>query len=133
MDDNRLWFTFSCRGVDIFQSAQGVLSVDPSVFDVKFEGMIVFDHGDGLLRNDYASHLFYDREAKEWRAYACDFGGTKNRDGRSGTGLVTATSKRDPRRGFSVMKAQRIETTHVNGHNEDPCIFFDSNAKNGDC
>lgn len=129
MDDNRLWFTFSCRGVDIFQSAQGVLSVDPSVFDVKFEGMIVFDHGDGLLRNDYASHLFYDREAKEWRAYACDFGGTKNRDGRSGTGLVTATSKRDPRRGFSVMKAQRIETTHVNGHNEDPCIFFDSNAK----
>jgi hypothetical protein len=41
MDDNRLWFTFSCRGVDIFQSAQGVLSVDPSVFDVKFEGMIV--------------------------------------------------------------------------------------------
>lgn len=49
MDDNRLWFTFSCRGVDIFQSAQGVLSVDPSVFDVKFEGMIVFDHGDGLL------------------------------------------------------------------------------------
>ena len=129
MDDNRLWFTFSCRGIDINQSAQGVLSVDPSVFDIRFEGMIVFDHGDGLLRNDYASHLFYDRLSREWRAYACDFGGTKNRELRSGTGLIIATSKRDPRRGFSVMKARRIETTDVNGHNEDPCIFYDTNVE----
>lgn len=125
MDDNRLWFTFSCRGIDIFQSAQGVLSVDPSVFDVRFEGMIMYDHGDGLLRNDYASHLFFNRQTKEWCAYACDFGGTYNKEGRSGTGLVIGTSKRDPRRGFSVMKARRIETTHVKHHNEDPCIFYD--------
>lgn len=128
MEDNRLWFTFSCRGIDIFQSSQGVMSVDPSVFDVKFEGMIVFDNGDGLLRNDYASHLFYDRKDKLWKAYACDFGGTANRELRSGTGMITATSVRDPRRGFSVMKAKRIETDHVKGYNEDPCIFYDSEA-----
>ena len=126
MDDNRLWFTFSCRGIDIFQSAQGVLSVDPSVFDIRFEGMIMYDHGDGLLRNDYASHVFYNPQTKEWCAYACDFGGTYNRDGRSETGLVVGTSKRDPRRGFSVMKARKIESTHVKHHNEDPCIFFDA-------
>ena len=113
----------------IFQSAQGVLSVDPSVFDVRFEGMIVFDHGDGLLRNDYASHLFYDRNTNEWKAYACDFGGTANRELRSGSGLITATSSKDPRRGFSVMKARRIETSNISGHNEDPCIFYDTNAK----
>jgi hypothetical protein len=129
MDQGRLWFTFSCRGIDIYQSAQGVLSLDPSVFDVRFEGMIVFDHGDGLLRNDYASHLFFDRNAKEWRAYACDFGGTANRDGRSGTGLVLARSVKDPRRGFSVMKAKRIDTASVAGHNEDPCIFYDKRVK----
>ena len=129
MDDNRLWFTFSCRGIDIFQSAQGVLSVDPSVFDVRFEGMIMYDHGDGLLRNDYASHLFYNRQTQEWCAYACDFGGTYNRDGRSGTGLVIGTSKRDPRRGFSVMKARKVEPTHVKHHNEDPCIFYDTDVK----
>lgn len=129
MDQNRLWFTFSCRGIDIFQSAQGILSVDPSVFDVRFEGMIVFDHGDGLLRNDYASHLFYDRNTNEWKAYACDFGGTANRELRSGSGLITATSSKDPRRGFSVMKARRIETSNIAGHNEDPCIFYDTNAK----
>lgn len=129
MDDNRLWFTFSCRGIDIFQSVQGVLSVDPSVFDIRFEGMILYDHGDGLLRNDYASHLFYNRQTQEWCAYACDFGGTYNQEKRSGTGLVLGTSKRDPRRGFSVMKARRIETTHVKYHNEDPCLFYDANAK----
>ena len=124
-----MWFTFSCRGIDIFQSAQGVLSVDPSVFDVRFEGMIMYDHGDGLLRNDYASHLFYNRQTQEWCAYACDFGGTYNRDGRSGTGLVIGTSKRDPRRGFSVMKARKVEPTHVKHHNEDPCIFYDTDVK----
>lgn len=127
-DEGRLWFTFSCRGLGINQSCQGVMSLDPSVFDPKLEGVIVFDHGDGLLRNDYSSHLFYDRKVGEWRAYACDFGGTANTDGRSGTGLITATSSKDPRKGFSVMKAARIETDKIKGHNEDPCIFYDSQA-----
>lgn len=128
MEDGRLWFTFSCRGIEIEQSTQGVLSLDPSVFDIRFEGMIVFDHSDGLLRNDYASHLFYDRNAKEWRAYVCDFGGTANREGRSGTGLITATSHKDPRKGFSIMTARRVEPENIDGHNEDPCIFFDEEA-----
>lgn len=128
-DKGRLWFTFSCRGIDTPQSAQGVLSLDPSVFDVKFEGMIVFDHGDGMLRNDYASHLFYDRNAKEWRAYVCDFGGSFQFEGRAKTGLITASSAKDPRRGFSVMKAARIEPEQIEGHNEDPCIYYDKDTK----
>ncbi len=128
IDGGRLWFTFSCRGIDTPQSVQGVLSLDPSVFDIRFEGMIVFDHADGLLRNDYASHLFYDRNAKEWRAYVCDFGGSANKEGRTGTGLITATSPKDPRKGFSVMKAVRVEPSSIDGHNEDPCIFYDTDA-----
>ncbi|GHV24856.1 hypothetical protein FACS1894176_02050 [Bacteroidia bacterium] len=129
MDDGRLWFTFSCRGLDTPQSVQGVLSLNPSVFDVRLEGMIVFDHGDGLLRNDYAAHLFYDRNDKEWRAFACDFGGSFQKEGRAATGLITAVSKHDPRKGFSVMKAERVETGQLEGKNEDPCIFYDTNAK----
>ncbi|MCF0168142.1 MAG: hypothetical protein HUJ93_05835, partial [Bacteroidales bacterium] len=74
--EDRLWFTFSIRGIDICQSAQGILSLDPSVFDPKLEGVVVFDHGDGLLRNDYSSHLFFDRTDNQWKAVACDFGGT---------------------------------------------------------
>lgn len=128
LEDGRLWFTFSCRGLDTPQSLQGVLSLDPSVFDVKFEGMIVFDHGDGLLRNDYASHLFYDRNAKEWRAYVCDFGGSANKEGRMNPGLITATSPKDPRKGFSVMKATQVSKENIDGHNEDPCLFYDKKA-----
>ncbi|MDR1611079.1 MAG: hypothetical protein LBS08_06185 [Candidatus Symbiothrix sp.] len=129
LEDGRLWFTFSCRGLDTPQSTQGVLSVNPSVFDVRFEGMIVFDHGDGMWRNDYAAHLFYDRNAQEWRAYACDFGGSAGKEGRAATGLITAVSQHDPRKGFSVMKAKRVEPEMLNGKNEDPCIFYDENVK----
>jgi hypothetical protein len=128
LEDGRLWFTFSCRGLDTPQSVQGVLSVNPSVFDVRFEGIIVFDHGDGLLRNDYAAHLFYDRYVQEWRALACDFGGSAGKEGRAATGLVTAVSRHDPRRGFSVMKASRIAPEMLDGKNEDPCIFYDDSV-----
>jgi hypothetical protein len=127
-ENGRLWFTFSCRGLDTPQSVQGVLSLDPSVFDVRLEGMIVFDHGDDLLRNDYASHLFYDRNAQEWRVFACDFGGSFQKEGRAATGLITATSQHNPLHGFSVMKAKRMEPEMLEGKNEDPCIFFDSDA-----
>lgn len=129
LENGRLWFTFSCRGIDTPQSTQGVLSLDPSVFDPRFEGMIVFDHGDGLLRNDYASHLFYDRNAKEWRAYVCDFGGSANKEGRTKPGLITAFSSKDPRKGYSVMKAALVDSSFIDGHNEDPCIFYDSEVK----
>ena len=127
-DQNRLWFTFSARGLNIEGSAQGVMSLDPSVFDLHFEGMIVYDHGDGLLRNDYSSCVFYDDDAKEWRAYACDFGGVAGREGRGKTGLLIARSYHDPRRGFSVMeKAHQMEGIEL--MHEDPCIFFDTDAK----
>ena len=126
LDNGRLWFTFTCRGIDTSQGVQGVLSLDPSVFDIRFEGMIVFDHGDGLLRNDYASHLFFDRNVKKWCAYVCDFGGSFNKEGRTQPGLIIASSPKDPRRGYSVMRASLVDSSFIDGHNEDPCIFFDA-------
>ena len=126
-ENNRLWFTFSARGLGIDQSAQGVMSLNPSLFDLKFEGMIVYDHGDGLLRNDYSSHITYDDAAKEWRAIACDFGGVAGREGRGKSGLVVARSTHDPRRGFSVMgNARQLEG--MQGMHEDPCLIFDAAA-----
>ncbi|MDR1268611.1 MAG: hypothetical protein LBK82_03710 [Planctomycetaceae bacterium] len=128
-DDGRLWFMFSCRGIGLPHPSQGVLSVNPSVFDVRFEGIIVFDFGDGLLRNSVGTHLFYDRKAKEWRAYSCDFGGSKNKEGRSESNLFFAVSPKDPRHGYSVMKAELITNDKLSGHHEDPCIFYDETAE----
>ncbi|MDR1781072.1 MAG: hypothetical protein LBR50_10155 [Tannerella sp.] len=128
-DDGRLWFTFTMRGIGIRQPSQGVLSLDPSVFDVRFEGAIAFDFGDGLLRNAVASHLFYDRNAKEWRGISCDFGGSKNRDGRSESNLFTIRSAKDPRRGFSIMQAELITNDRLIESHEDPCLFYDGDAR----
>lgn len=127
LDQDRLWFTFSARGLGINGSSQGIMSFDPATSDFRMEGTIVFDHGDGLLRNDYASHLFYDDEAHLWRAWVSDFGGSANREGRGPSGLVVAQSARDPRRGFSVMQARVF--SGIDGHHEDPCGFYDDDAR----
>lgn len=70
--------------------------------------------------------MFYDEDAQTWRAWVCDFGGAKNRDGRAQSGLIVAESPRDPRRGFSVMRASVLE--NIDGFHEDPCGFFDADA-----
>jgi hypothetical protein len=129
-DASRLWFTFTIRGTGTGDGAQGVCSLDPStgVPDLRFEGVIVLDHGDGLFRNSYACHLFYHDEDKVWRAYFSDFGGGKNREGRGETGLLVAESAKDPRRGFSVMKARELNHG-ITGHHEDPCGVWDAEAK----
>ena len=126
LDNSRLWFTFTCRG--ILQPVMGVMSLDPSVLDLRFEGLIVFDFGDGLLRNDGPGQLFYDDDAKIWRAVECDFGGVRNRDGRSGSCMVVAESGHDPRHGFSVMGNAR-QLTGIEGPHEDPSLIYDSDAK----
>jgi len=125
-ENDRMWFSFSARGIGTGDCSQGIMSLNPSTSDFRFEGTIVFDHGDGLLRNDYASHIFYDDQSQTWKAWSCDFGGSKNLEGRGPTGLVVAESKRDPRRGFSVMAAAVLEG--IAGQHEDPCGFYDAEA-----
>ena len=60
LDQGRVWLTMTVRGRALPHPLQGVFSMNPSVFDLRFEGIIVFDMGDGLWRNELASHLFYD-------------------------------------------------------------------------
>ena len=72
LEGGRLFFTFSAR---FFGSALGVGSLDPAAPEkgVRYEGLILFDYGDGILRNDLAAHLFLDEETGEWRGWACNF------------------------------------------------------------
>ena len=124
IEGNRFWYTFSCRGLGTADAWQGVMSIDPSIFDPRFEGVIVFDRGDGLLRNDYASHVFYDDEAKEWRALTCCFSIAPN--GRGQSGLAFASSKHDPRRGVSVMTEEQFTRDQFSQSSEDPCLIHDT-------
>ena len=60
---------------------------------MRLESIIVFDRGDGLLRNEIASHIFYDRNAEQWRGLTVGFsaegGSTENRTEAIVGGVVT--------------------------------------------
>jgi len=125
LDKGRLWYTMSIRGRALPHHLQGVFSMNPSVFDIKLEGIIVFDRNDGKLRNEIASHLFYDRNDKVWRGTTTGFSAYANLK-KEKKQLLAIESKTDPRFGFSVMKASPFG---VVGDIEDPHIIFDSEVE----
>lgn len=125
LDQGRLWYTMSIRGRALPHHIQGVFSMNPTVFDIKLEGIIVFDRQDGILRNEVASHIFYDRTAKVWRGLTTGFSAYANPKTEKKQ-LLAIESKRDPRFGFSVMQAEPFGMV---GDIEDPHVLFDSTAQ----
>ncbi len=124
LDQGRLWYTMSIRGRALPHHLQGVFSMDPSVFDIKFEGVILFDREDGLLRNEVASHIFFDRKDQVWRGLTTGFSAFARPEEEKQ--LLAVESKKDPRFGFSVMSANPLG---IVGDVEDPHILFDTAAK----
>ena len=124
LDQGRLWYTMSIRGRALPHHIQGVFSMDPTVFDIKLEGIILFDRNDGLLRNEIASHIYYDRRQEIWRGLTTGFSAYANPD-KEKKQLLAIESKKDPRFGFSVMSAEPFGMV---GDIEDPHILFDSEA-----
>lgn len=123
LDQGRLWYTMSIRGRALPHHIQGVFSMDPAVFDLRLEGVILFDRDDGLLRNEIASHVFYDRKLEIWRGLTTGFSAYANPEERKQ--LLAIESMRDPRFGFSIMKAVPFGMV---GDIEDPHILYDSDA-----
>ncbi|MGN0853303.1 MAG: hypothetical protein ACI4Q3_07995 [Kiritimatiellia bacterium] len=124
MEGRRAFFTFSSRA---YGACQGVASFDPSLFDVRLEGIVLFDYGDGKLRNDLASHLFYDDVDGFWKGYACNFStGTAELGRRAEGGVNAVWSETNPLHGLSVMRAKSLG---LKGMNEDPCATWDGKAK----
>lgn len=123
-DQGRLWYTMSIRGRALPHHIQGVFSLAPTVFDIKLEGIIVFDRNDGLLRNEIASHIFFDRENNIWRGLTTGFSAYAIPEEKKQ--LLAVESKKDPRFGFSVMQAKPFG---IVGDIEDPHILYDSEAK----
>jgi hypothetical protein len=125
LDQGRLWYTMSIRGRALPHHIQGVFSLDPTVFDIKLEGVILFDRNDGILRNEIASHIFYDRNEKVWQGLTTGFSAYANPE-KEKKQLLAVTSKKDPRFGFSVMKAVPFGMV---GDFEDPHVIYDSEAE----
>ncbi len=126
LDEGRLWFTMTVRGRGLPHPQQGIFSMNPSVFDIKFEGIIVFDMGDGMLRNELASHLFYDEASKEWRGWTVGFSAYGNDAQGAHKAVLAVSSTRDPRKGFSIMRAKPVGLPP--GMHEDPHGIYDAEA-----
>lgn len=124
LDQGRIWYTMTIRGRALPHHVQGVFSMNPSVFDLRFEGVILFDRQDGILRNEVASHIFYDRNDKVWRGVTTGFSAYAHPDEQKQ--LLAVESVKDPRFGFSVMQATPFG---VVGDIEDPHILFDETAQ----
>ncbi|MVZ65919.1 hypothetical protein GQF61_08620 [Sphingobacterium sp. DK4209] len=124
IDQGRLWYTMTVRGRALPHHLQGVFSMNPSTFDIKFEGIIVFDRSDGILRNEVASHIFYDRKAAIWRGITTGFSAYANPQ-KEKKQLLAVESKKDPRFGYSIMQAEPFGQV---GDIEDPHILYDEQA-----
>ncbi len=123
LDRGRVWLTMSIRGRKLPQHLQGVFSMDPSVFDLKLEGLVLFDRGDGLLRNEIATHLFYDERAGEWRGVTTGF--SAYADAKEEKELWAVRSGKDPRFGISVLAARPLGLV---GPYEDAHMLYDEAA-----
>ncbi len=125
LDRGRLWYTLSIRGRALPHHLQGIFSLNPSVFDLRLEGIVVFDRKDGLLRNEISSHLFYDDDDKIWRGFTTGFTFAANPTVEKKQ-IWAVESQHDPRFGFSIMQAK---STNIIGDIEDSHIIFDKSVK----
>ena len=95
VESGRLFLTLSSR----LQAGayQFVVSWNPSTCELKPEGAIFFDYGDGFWYADMAISLLYHRERREWLFWATAFS--------HGHILCHGTSAGDPRFGITVLDA----------------------------
>ena len=123
--DGRLWILMTVRGRALPHPMQGIFSLNPSVFDIRFEGIILFDCGDGLLRNESGSNIFYDRNDKQWRGFTCGFSSYGDPKKKEKKQIWSVQNSRAPLQGLSIMKAK---PTGLIGDYEDPQCIYDSKA-----
>lgn len=123
--DGRLWLLMTVRGGGLPHPMQGVYSLNPSVFDIRFEGLILYDRGDGLLRNDLASNIFYDRQASQWRGFTTGFSSYGDPAKKEKKQIWAVQCARAPLQGISVMISKPVGLV---ADYEDPQCIYDAEA-----
>jgi hypothetical protein len=128
MQENDLvYVVMSCRGSTIPNCYQGIFSLNPMTFDLKFTGVIFGDRGDGVLANETAGLLMFDRIAQCWKYIAP---GHSSSPKRIWGGIPT----KDPRFGINIVKVDQIplidnfttSATSATDYYEDFDVRYDS-------
>ena len=95
MERGRVYLSASIRTVEL--KYQGIFSWLPGTADLKLEGVIFFDVGDGIIAADVASSIVYDRKSDVWHVWYCSFS--------HGHVLAYVRSSGDVRFGVNVLDA----------------------------
>ena len=123
-EQGRVYITASIREVE--QAYQGVFSWLPGTADLRLEGAIFFDVGDGMIGGDVASTVVYDRKAGVWHIWYCSFS--------HGHTLSYVRSEGDVRFGVNILDARLMpvmkegdpDTVFLSKPgDEDPDLTFD--------
>ena len=121
--DGRLYICFTTRGFErIFDSYQGVYSIDVDSYELRLEGALFFGKGDGLMYGFHATKVVYDPKAEEYLVMTTTHDDTHT--------LAWAKSKADLLHGIHFLECEELDFPHnyTRGHGfntEDPDFFYD--------
>ncbi len=124
--DGRLYVCFTTRGFErIFDSYQGVYSIDLDSYELRLEGALFFGKGDGIMYGFHATKVVYDEATEEFLVMT-----TTHEDTHT---LAWARSKADLLHGIHYLECEELDFPHnyTRGHGyntEDPDFFYDSEA-----
>ena len=116
IEDNTIWVAMTTRGYGT-QLYQGIYRYDLTKKEWKITGTLVFNKGDGLLRQWSASDVLFDRKDKKWKIYT-----VSHRDDHR---LYLGETTVDPRFGLVEINCSRVKYSSV-GNEEDPSVIWDS-------
>lgn len=124
--DGRLYICFTTRGFErIFDSYQGVYSLDLDSYELRLEGALFFGKGDGIMYGFHATKVVYDPSTEEYLVMT-----TTHEDTHT---LAWARTKANLLHGMHYLECTELDFPHNYtrgaGYNtEDPDFFYDSDA-----
>jgi len=114
--DNKIWVAMTTRGYDT-QLYQGIYSYDLESKEWEISGTLVFNKGDGLIRQWSASDVLYDRKSETWKVFT-----VSHRDDHM---LYSGEINKDLRFGLTEIPVSKVKYNSVNNE-EDPSVIWDS-------
>ena len=118
IEGNQIWVAMTTRGYGT-QLYQGVYSYDLETKEWIISGTLVFNKGDGLIRQWAASDVLFDRKSKTWKIFT-----VSHRDDHM---LYAGSTQKDPRFGLTEISCAKMKYASV-GNEEDPSVIWDEDA-----
>ena len=116
IEGNMIWVAMTTRGYGT-QLYQGIYSYDLVSKEWQVTGTLVFNKGDGLIRQWAASDVFFDRKSESWKVFT-----VSHRDDHM---LYAGETKKDLRFGLTEIASAKVKYESV-GNEEDPSVIWDA-------